>query len=702
MNRFLTVLVSLTTATAFAAEEPKPRTDLYGDPLPPGAVMRYGTIRLRHYGADVTFSKDGKQLISCGTDGEVRVWDVATGELRRRTPLAWKPDDSDIRLRDVALSAEGAVAAVWDHVTLILFDTASGKERHRLSTPTNTPAPSLRISPDGKKIAVEVWDKQKLRHMIRLWDSVSGEMHDVLLDRGVVCLSEIAFAADGKRLAWIAEFEKLTLRDATTGAEIPRPKEREAVRGRSVTFSPDGKLLAVSDRSKPIVYLLDAATWEEKDRLQAPASVITPIERLVFSSDGRRLAGVHGEAIGPPGQQGVLVWDVAGTKQARHLPQSPNSRLRFAPDGKTLACHSGTEIRLWDAISGRQRQPRPGHDWSVETLVVSPDGQTLVTSAVGYKLLFWDAATCRLRHELEMAGNNVNQCRFTFDGKRLITGGHAPRGGYVLQMWDSATRKERWRFMIPSGGTPLHTLGISPDGKRLSATVEVADDDTEKMIANAMRLQVWNADTGQVLNQRPYRMEVQTSKGGGLGGGDIRKEYRDHTIFAPDGTTMSVWQGIEDVSTGQLFSKLPNTVSRHQAFSADGRYLAASLVEPNGWTDGERNRKFVSLFETASGEELFHWELKMTEYISFTPDGRAVVAANRDILCVWDATTGKQLHRMAWPASIRDRRGKANVCSLAVLPGGSRGKRHEGRRHPRMGLGIFDLAGSPGDGGTRP
>src|SRR5262249_1179724 len=51
-------------------------------PLPPGAVARFGTTKLRH--ADrplcVVFSPDGKRVLSGGADGAVRAWDVATGE----------------------------------------------------------------------------------------------------------------------------------------------------------------------------------------------------------------------------------------------------------------------------------------------------------------------------------------------------------------------------------------------------------------------------------------------------------------------------------------------------------------------------------------------------------------------------------------------------------------------------------------------
>ena len=70
---------------------PKLKTDLYGDPLPPGAVTRFGTVRFRHGGPvqAVAYSADGKTLISAGRMGDsdgICIWNASTGkELRRLT-----------------------------------------------------------------------------------------------------------------------------------------------------------------------------------------------------------------------------------------------------------------------------------------------------------------------------------------------------------------------------------------------------------------------------------------------------------------------------------------------------------------------------------------------------------------------------------------------------------------------------------------
>src|SRR5262245_16615656 len=62
----------------------QPTADLHGDPLPPGALVRLGTIRFRYAATSVAYSPDGKLLAAAGADNHIRLFDPATGrEIRR-------------------------------------------------------------------------------------------------------------------------------------------------------------------------------------------------------------------------------------------------------------------------------------------------------------------------------------------------------------------------------------------------------------------------------------------------------------------------------------------------------------------------------------------------------------------------------------------------------------------------------------------
>ncbi len=79
---FALALLTLLSLCSLARAEP--RLDRYGDPLPPGAIARLGTDRLRPGEARCAFdvSADGK-ILATGEAFWVRLWSLADGkELR--------------------------------------------------------------------------------------------------------------------------------------------------------------------------------------------------------------------------------------------------------------------------------------------------------------------------------------------------------------------------------------------------------------------------------------------------------------------------------------------------------------------------------------------------------------------------------------------------------------------------------------------
>jgi hypothetical protein len=115
-------LLMLAALPAFAAAPPAGRCDLYGDPLPRGAIARMGTVRWRaREGANhMVFVADGKYLAASSVSS-VSVFDVRTGRMAQsirdnhtptRTgfsgPLTFTPDGRRL-LSTNAVDGKGAV-----------------------------------------------------------------------------------------------------------------------------------------------------------------------------------------------------------------------------------------------------------------------------------------------------------------------------------------------------------------------------------------------------------------------------------------------------------------------------------------------------------------------------------------------------------------------------------------------------------------
>jgi WD40 repeat protein len=457
-------------------EEKKGRTDRYGDPLPPGALVRMGTVRLRQPHPHVQFSADGKSVISAGADNTLRTWDVGTGKYLSGNPLEAR---ENLDLSSITLAPDGKVLAAWrwNRESITLHEVRTGKKLANTKV-GNGQLYRLALAPGGKAMAAAMPDAGG-GHSINLWLVATGTERTLMKhDRFD---HAIAFSPDGKFLC--AAGDSIRLWDVTTGKLLHNMRAQADC----LIFSPDSKVVASGGAG--IVKLWDVATGKE---MAGPKATPThDIQCLALSPDGKVLA------VG--GQSGLRLWDRTAGKEFRHLPDRTVYELAFAPDGKVLAASGGSNIDLWDLATGKQLLHRPGHNDEVESMAVSPDGKLLVsTSYSDGTLYFWDAATGKLLHqppEPNIAGRNA--C-LSSDGK-LAASGFVDR---ALHLWDTATGKEQRRFPIEQldqedGGVFVDFLGLSPDGRRLVAV-------TRDGGWGRCQINIWDTATGKTLKRRRF------------------------------------------------------------------------------------------------------------------------------------------------------------------------------------------------------
>jgi WD40 repeat protein len=228
-----------------------------GTPMPlPNMVilwnMTTGTEQRRWDGFEtamwsVAFSPDGTTLAAgSGTpmdliDGAVRLWDVATGELKATLQekqsvwsIAFSPDGT------ILASGSGAGITLWNVATHGMIESW-GKD----------PARSVTFSPDGT-LLVSGHPSGK----IHLWD-VASNQEQATLDAHDGIVYALAFSPDGTTLASADQDGTVRLWNVATGntvATIRIPQTWVA----GVAFSPDGTLLATGS-SDGLVRLWDVA-----------------------------------------------------------------------------------------------------------------------------------------------------------------------------------------------------------------------------------------------------------------------------------------------------------------------------------------------------------------------------------------------------------------------------------------------------------
>ena len=632
-SRLAALLLAVLPAAVWGQAVP---TDLAGDPLPPGAVARIGSVRLlpRPYLQQVFFTPDGSAVIGRGGDNVIDFWDAGTGrpigELRDPDLMNFwvdlSPDgkrlalyghdrrgqpapDTTLRLYDLAtrkvlwesviddvyhfgyhrvvFSRDGKKLIAGSAVDVRVWDAASGKELARQNVRLGHTG--LVLSPDGKTVAFGEGNAG-----LYLWDWESGGP-----PRKVPLVSRpyfhyLAFSPDGKTVYASDGQGQAHGYDVATGAPTGQADE-SVVRWRRV--SPDGKTVAVADhdraKNQGSVVLREAASGKEVGRLSSGSLVISDGR---WSPDGTRIAGTTAYR--------AWVWDVkTGKALGSDVPAHTAAlhSLAFASDGRLVTSGQDATVRTWDSATGRERlRFNVDHPMGMD-MTLSPDGDLVAGSPEPNAVRVWEAKTGREVFKLAWGTGRyggVFRVRFAADGQTLLTYGH----DFRLRVFDTLTGKLKSERKIRPAA-----LGPETDDDERQAwefkmthrTVDVSADGGTLVIGTGKEVAVYATDTGK----ERFKFEADP-------------RHVDTLVLSPDGKRLA---------TAGYGPPPPPA-------------LAAAMIG--------RNTPFhVVTWDLARTGPLARPPVPASagsyRLVAFTPDGkRLVTGSGDDLLRFWDAATG--------------------------------------------------------------
>ncbi len=367
---------------------------------------------------------------------------------------------------------------------------------------------------------------------------------------------------------------------------------------------------------------------------------------IVLSPDARFLAAVTWE-------KKTELWD------------TQTGQLIATVDGRTFRPYSYSSFRMIDAFS--------------------PDGRTLMTIS-GKEAKLWDVATGRLHRVLSGSQDELSSAVFSFDGKRLATGGKYG----TVRLWNVETGKSdlevaayevkkypRWR--VVSKFFELSTdvrVEFSPDSKTILT------------ILYEQPVKLWDSETGRlqaVLGQKNYggsfspsgRYVLTESLDGTdlweATTGKLKAHFTSFPTFSPDEHWLGLVEyggkkGLLNPNTMEVEIPLSlgiNNFSTWTSFSPNNRFFVESsglYGHSAALVDVSSGNLIADIPVTArKGFDFISDYLKYWEKLSFHPGSQVMMGANQKLVRFWDTKSGQQI------AQITEGRDPAGFSSAGKL-----------------------------------
>jgi WD40 repeat protein len=602
----------------------------------------------------VQVTSDGKRLVLVTGDGQLHVFDGATGE-----PVGESIAIGSYPVFQMNLFGDSQALRVLVPRPLLgesaLWDVAQGRQ---IGGPLPGRPAREDFSSDGQFLLAI---SSGTRVVGRLWEAASGRPSALPEKEGVAAISP-----DGRRALLWHEAEELSLRlhavdtGQPLGPPLPHP---DCVT--EAGFSPDGRTVLTRDAGQAV------RLWEPLGGQVLAGPILVPAGLTVFGADGclwvamgkdlRRLDGATGRPRGD---------------DLHH--DTPLTALQVSPDGRLALAWESRQVRLWDSTGALRGGP-----WKyVESIspfqgsrlaVFAPHGEAVAVRDSALTVTMWRAtapqetASIALKHE-----HPIQNMEFKPDGAALLvsakveSGIMAFRNVQEVRLWRTSTGEpitpaikgrgeQPWAFS-PAGdmvalvegeevrlrnalnGEPVGSairpaaftkaLHFNADGSRLLTLSYLAQSGFDALKPAEWEARLWNSQPALGVSQAGSAIVPFLGRANSEG----------IAQFSPDGSLVLMGDRERGVQVWDAVSGK----SLCDPLAQSARLLGATF-HPNG-----------HLFLTRSGQEIYVWERQPNREemrtgnlveVAASPDGAWHLhrRLGARVLSLYDPDTGKLL-----------------------------------------------------------